>query len=262
MSPRDTRAAISDIRLERYRLGELPPEERDALAAQVASDPALRERLDALDRSDREVENAHPARVMSASIRQRAAAVQASLEAPAAPRRRWLVPAAILATCACLAALAVSLRQPAAVDDGTTIKGGGTPSIVLHRRVENGSEPLADGAVARQGDQVRIGYRASGGRCGAILSIDGRGAITQHLPRVGSRCVPLQPSGTVFLDSAYELDDAPRWETFYFVTADTPFDIEPVRRAVRAAASGAVPGSLALPRGLLQYRLLLNKDVR
>ena len=116
----------------------------------------------------------------------------------------------------------------------------------------------------RQGDQLRIGYRAAGRPYGAIFSIDGRGVLSQHLPGTGERAVALQPSGTTFLDFSYELDDAPRWEVFYLVTADAPFDLEPVRRSVRAAAAAAdrVPAGLALPRGLSQAAFPVMKDGR
>ena len=48
---------------------------------------------------------------------------------------------------------------------------------------------------------------------GAIISVDGRGAFTQHLPLKGEFAVPLVARDT--LDFAYELDDAPHWERFY-----------------------------------------------
>ena len=79
-----------------------------------------------------------------------------------------------------------------------------------------------------------------------------------------SRRPPLQPAGTVFLDSAYELDDAPRWETFYFVTGEAPFELEPVRRAIRQAGAGRTgsPAALDLPRGFTQFMFPLTKDHR
>ena len=264
MNRAETQPTMSDVRLERYRLGELPPDELEAIAARLAADPALRQRLLALEESDREIATALPSEQMAAAIRQRSG-TPATVRPPSAARRRgWLVPAGVAATCVCLAAVAATLvlRQPAG--DETTIKGSGDASLVLHRRVAEGSEELGDGAVVRRGDQIRIGYRASGRPYGAILSIDGRGTLTQHLPGSGDRAAALAPAGTVFLDFAYELDDAPRWEAFYFVTADAPFDLEPVRRAVREAAA-ARPGSPAAPAlsaGLAASRFLVNKDPR
>lgn len=260
MSPQGTQPRVSDIRLERYRLGELPPDERDGLAALVASDPTLQERLAALDRSDREIAAAYPSRNMAADVRRKANAPSPTGTAATSGRpRAWLAPAVFVAASVCLVAIASSVlfRQPVVPD--TTIKGGGPATLVLHRRVAHGSEELKPGAVVREGDQIRVGYRASGHRFGAILSIDGRGILTSHLPRTGEQAAPLQPTGTVFLDFAYELDDAPRRETFYFVAADAPFELENVRRAIRDAGINHA-GALSLPGTFTQFTFPLTKD--
>jgi hypothetical protein len=264
MSAPATQPTISDVRLERFRLGELPAVDREEIAAQLAGDPALRRRLSELEQSDREIAKAYPAREMAEAVRRRAGQAAPAAPGPRARPGGWLVPAGVAATVVCVAAVAATiwLGRPAA--DDATFKGGGDPSLVLHRKVSDGSEELTRGAAVRQGDQIRVGYRASGHPYGAILSIDGRGTLSQHLPRGGDRSAALQPTGTVFLDFAYELDDAPRWEAFYLVTADGPFDLEPVRRAVHAAADGraGAPAALTLPRGFTQHLFLLNKDSR
>ena len=268
MSRHDTPPTISDIGLERYRLGELEPAERRAIEERLVGDEALRARLSSLEQSNREIVERYPAREMAQALRRRQAAEGRSAEAGRQGEGRpawrgWLVPAVATAACACLVVVAASIwtRQPALED--ATLKGG-TGSLVVHRRVGERSEELTRGATARQGDQIRIGYRAAGHAYGAIVSIDGRGNLTQHLPRSGDRAAALRRSGTVYLDFAYELDDAPRWEVFYFVTSDAPFDLEPVRRAVvRAADEGASPSStLDLPRGLGQFAFPLSKDIR
>jgi hypothetical protein len=252
------------MRLERFRLGELPTVDREEIAARLAGDPDLQRRLSELERSNREIAEAYPAREMAEAIRRRAGQA-----APAVPESRarfgaWLVPAGVAATLVCVAAVAATIWLGRPAGDDTTFKGDGEPLLVLHRKVSDSSEELAQGASVRQGDQIRVGYRASGHPYGAILSIDGRGTLSQHLPRGGDRSAALRPTGTVLLDYAYELDDAPRWEAFYLVTADAPFDLEPVRRAVHAAAGGraGAPASLTLPRGLSQHLFLLKKDSR
>jgi hypothetical protein len=263
MSARETKPTISDVRLERYRLGELRPDEREAIDARLAEDPALRRRLSDLERSDGEIAAAYPAHEMAEAVRRRARETAPPARRAAERSRSWLVPAGVVATLVCVTAVAASIWFGRFSGDETP-KGGGDSSLVLHRRLNDGSEELKRGAVVRQGDQIRIGYRASGRRYGAILSIDGRGTLTQHLPGTGDRAAELQPTGTVFLDFAYELDDAPRWEAFYFVTADGPFDLEPVRRAVRetAASRTGSPAPLALPRGFTQFLFPVNKDPR
>ena len=108
-----------------------------------------------------------------------------------------------------------------------------------------GSETLADGAVARQGDVIRVGYRAAGRAYGVILSIDGRGHVTMHLPTGGDRAMALGREPTVLLDQAYELDDAPRWERFYFITGEAPFPIAPI--VASASAPSQRPAATPYP---------------
>jgi hypothetical protein len=260
MSPQPPTPAISDVTLERYRLGELPPAEHERLATAIAADPALAARLAALDQSARNIVATYPADAMAAAVRRKARAASAPAESPSRAPRVWLRPALVAVASVCLMAVAATLffRQP--VGDDTTIKGG--PALVLHRKTATGSAALTPGAAAREGDQIRVGYRAAGQRYGAILSIDGRGNITAHLPRTGDRAATLQPAGTVFLDFAYELDDAPRWERFYFVTSETEFDLGPIRQALRDANGrrDGTAGPLSLPSTFAQFVFPLTKE--
>jgi hypothetical protein len=135
----------------------------------------------------------------------------------------------------------------------------------LYRQTAAGSETLADGAVAHTGDVIRVGYRAAGRTHGVIVSIDGRGAVTMHLPTDGDRAAALDRGATVLLDHAYELDDAPRWERFYFITGATPFSVAPVLDAARRAATTPAYVStarLTLPAGLDQSAFSLQKEAR
>jgi hypothetical protein len=241
---------IPDVVLERYRLNELPDASARAVEAMLAADPELRARLDALDGSDEEILRAYPPRVFVRDV-------------PAAPRRgvrRFAIAAAAVATAA-IAIVASLPPAPPQEPDGVRIKGG-HPSLAVYRRTAAGSERLADGAVARPGDLLRVGYVSAGRGYGVILSIDGRGAVTVHLPPSGGRAAPLTPGRTVLLDTAYELDDAPRVERFYFVTGTDPFAVaEIVSAAERAAADGAAPPvTLPLPRGLEQATFAIQKE--
>jgi hypothetical protein len=153
------------------------------------------------------------------------------------------------------------------VEDGERIKGL-RPALSLFRKTAAGSEALADGDRARQGDVIRVGYRASGRRYGVIVSLDGRGAVTRHLPEQGRLAAALEGGEVVLLAHAYELDDAPAWERFYFVTADEPFEVEAVEDAARrarvehAAAVAQAPEALRLPKPLEQASFLLTKETR
>lgn len=258
-------ARIPDVLLERYRLGELSREERDRLERQLMDDHASRERLSELEHSDLEIRRQHPPDGLAAQVRAR-------LSARAASRRqsrhgqRWAWPAALAAAAAVLIAVThlsgpARFPGPSAPQAGNRVKGL-RPSLVLYRRTSQGSQPLEDGAPARAGDVVRLGYRAAGRGYGTVLSIDGRGVVTRHLPEAGNEAVPLKAGETVLLDHAYELDDAPRVERFYLVAAEAPFELEPVLRAARraAASGGQTPLALELPDGFEQSTFSLEKE--
>jgi hypothetical protein len=272
MSREDTR--VPDLVLERYRLGELPVAEAEWLERRLREDEGLRQRLDALDLSDAEIRRRQPAEWLAERVRARLDGEGAGPRPrrARAPRpdwaRHWPVPAALAVAATVILVLAPRVIGPppaipvptAAPETGDRIKGM-RPALALFRKSESGSAALADGDVARPGDLVRVGYRAAGRAHGVILSIDGRGAVTLHLPAGGGRAAALQSGETVLLGQSYELDDAPRAERFFFVTADERFDVAPVMDAARAAAkrSGAPPRALVLPPPLEQSTFLLLK---
>jgi hypothetical protein len=144
------------------------------------------------------------------------------------------------------------------------LKGSG-PALIVYRKTAAGSEALAPGQIAREGDLLRIGYRAAGHRFGVIVSVDGRGVVTQHFPASGGDAAELGAEGTVLLDSSYELDDAPAWERFYLVASGAPFAVATVKAAAAAleeSPGAARPPELRLPPGLAQVVFELRKELR
>lgn len=248
--------AIGEWRIERYRLGELPAAELDTIRAALATDGDLVERLARLDRSDRDILTQHPAGVMGASIRARAASSGGRPHHAGAPRRLALA----LACGVVLAAAGVLLvpgRVPDATVDTTRVKGL-APRLFVYRKAPTGAEELAAGAAARENDVVQLAYQAAGRHFGAIVSIDGRGVVTRHLPAGGTLASPLKEGPPFALPEAYRLDDAPGFERFYLVTADQPFAVDLVLTAVSHPAGPE--GRLALPAGLDQYSFALRKE--
>jgi hypothetical protein len=253
-------APVPDLYLERYRLGELPEDERRRIEQILEADPELRDRLQALERSEAETSRLYPTALMGERIRQRP--IDPPRRGTVEVRRRpgWLWPA--VAAASLLLAVGVTVLKLPAPDDGVRLKGSG-PELVVYRKTAAGSERLGSGALAGPGDLIRVGYRAAGRAYGVILSTDGNGNVTQHLPRSGRRAAPLEPGGTVLLDFAYELDDAPRWERFYLVTGDAPFELDPVRDAARevaAAGSQTAAPLLEIPPELAQSIFTLRKE--
>lgn len=254
---------VPDLTLERYRLGELTSDEQVTFERRLHGDEELPRQLRALEASDEEIRRRYPPAVLAAEVGRRIAA--RAKEAPHVSGAGILGPrwkaVAVLAGVLVLVVLAgPPLLGPR--DESIDRVKGLEPTLLLFRKTPQGSEPLHDGAAARAGDLVRIGYRAAGRGWGVIVSIDGRGVATQHLPREGTQAARLSAGSQVLLDFAYELDDAPRWERFYFVAGSEPFDVAAVIEAARSvAASGTAPPPPQLPlhMSVEQSSVLLNK---
>jgi hypothetical protein len=251
------RAAIGDWQLERYRLGELPAGELDVIRKALAADGGLTERLARLDRSDGEILAQHPPSVIAASIRARAASGDAGRTRPAGAPRRLALALACGLVLAAASVLILPGRVPGAKEDTTRVKGL-APRLFVYRKAATGAEELAAGAAARENDVVQLAYQAAGRHFGAIVSIDGRGVVTRHLPAAGPLASPLKTGASFALPEAYRLDDAPGFERFYFVTADQPFAVDLVLGAVSHPAGA--DGRLTLPAGLDQYSFALRKE--
>jgi hypothetical protein len=249
----------------------MSPSEIEELRLRLTLDEGLRARLQALDDSDREIRRRYPPGYLSERIQQRLG-VNAAHPSPTVRRRNfsWRLPVSAAAAAVLVIAIGWQIfgppdlgpgRRPSdTAESGDRIKGD---SLVLFRKTAEGSEGLSDGAAARAGDQIRIGYRAAGRSYGMILSIDGRGVVTRHFPRQGRQAALLTARGLVLLDHAYELDDAPRWERFYLVSSRQVFDVAPVLEAARTVAASAgtkPPPTLALSAPLNQSSLVLIKE--
>lgn len=258
----DDRTSPPDVVVERYRLGEMTPAEAAAFEQRLSRDAATRERLQALEDSDDLIRREYPPAVLAAQVRQRVAA-RAGLGRTWAgawlPGPRWRAMAALAGVLVLLVVAVPPLMSPG--DESAVRIKGLEPTLLLFRRTPAGSEPLLDGAAARAGDLIRVGYRAAGHAWGVIVSVDGRGVVTRHLPQDGERAARLAAAPEVLLDFAYELDDAPRWERFYFVAGSDPFDITPVLESVRRVASGGAtpPPVLPLGKAVKQSSALLIK---
>lgn len=262
--------------LERLAQGELDAAAAEELRARLAAEGrSLDDELAALEHSNREILAAQPKEVVAASIRRRAEAARAGARR-ASRLNFWIAPLALTGSLGLALLVARPWVHPAQPKtlvgeemEDTTFKGGDPRLLVYRQRTagapdEGGSERLVDGARATRGDLLQLAYAAAPvGVYGVLLSIDGVGRVSQHLPEEGARAAaPLRPGREIHLPSAYELDDAPGFERFLLITAAEPFALAPVLDAARAlAAQGprarAVP--LAIAPTFHQTSVLLRK---
>ena len=245
-----------DWKLERFRLNELPEEEMREVQNALDEDPNLRARLKALEESDRKIRVSYPTERVAQQIARRSERRGMPSMSRFGPR---LALAAVVLLAVVFAIYLPGPEVPPAWDrkgmDGIRLKGV-KPDLLLYRKMASEVEQLADSSVAYAGDLIQIFYRAAGKPFGAIVSVDGRGTVTRHLPASGTRAVRLIQGDPVSLDYSYELDDAPKWERFYFLTADTSFDVRDVTRAAKGG-----PDSLRVGRAFEQFAITLYKGV-
>ena len=255
---------ISDLMLEQYRLGELSPARHRLVRDTLDHDEGLRARLAAIAKSDQDIIAAYPPERIVPAIRER------MLRGGASParRRRSVSPLAWVLPVAAMAVLLLSffVIRERVVPEETRLKGL-APHLAVFRKTASGAEELRAGAPARRADVLQVGYTAGEAKYGVIFSVDGRGAITWHLPagyQSGPRESPaLEMQGQVVLPSAYELDDAPGFERFFLVYSPVPFEVGEVARAARtltARPAAAERDGLALPQSMGQSALLLKKQ--
>jgi hypothetical protein len=262
---------VPDWMLERYLLGELPRKKRRQLEKRLDQDPALRAELEKMRLSDRQVLSTYPPERMIPEILKRAALTKPR---PASPRRRylaWVAAPALALALFLLVILPPLIQRRLAVPENTGpgdyigSKGGvpvSTPGLRLYRRNGGGDEILKNGETARAGDLLQLAYSSGGETHGAIVSIDGRGVVTLHYPEDASTDTALKPGRQILLPKAYELDDAPRFERFFFITARENFSLAEILEKARELAADrdqAMTGDLKLPGHLRQFSLLIRK---
>jgi hypothetical protein len=260
---------ISELTLEQYVLDELPPGERRRVEEALRENGSVRERLAELERSNREILSAYPPEKMALSLKRRVESERPRAQ-KAPPFMMFILPAAA-ALAVFLSVYAVrdrvaGLAQATVSGQETRLKTGDT-HLSLFRKTKSGAERLSDGSTVRRKDVLQISYFAAQARYGTIFSVDGRGTVTFHLPegyRGKTRVSPqLEGSGEIVLPFAYELDDAPGFERFFFAFSGAAFDVQEVAKAARllcADPGRADKAALALPSGIESFSLIVRKQ--
>ena len=220
-------------------------------------------RLAELRADDEAIRVAYPAAEVAAEVRRRLRVEQVRATTGGGRRLSMVLAPALAATAA--AALLVGVEPAPGPGDRpgrevTRLKGA---ALVLHRKTETGSAPLRTGDAATAGDRIQVGYRIDRAVFAVLLSIDGRGVVTHHLPVEGAATPSRLEPGAHQLPFSYQLDDAPAFERFILVTSPRSFSADEVRQAAdrlaRQAADVALKAPLELPDALAQLDFVLMK---
>ncbi|GBU24345.1 hypothetical protein R83H12_00973 [Fibrobacteria bacterium R8-3-H12] len=222
---------VPNWKIERYLLGELPEGEMNAL--KNLENEELRLQIEQLKNSNAELLAKHPYK--------RKFTVLSNV--PIVPLRL----AAIFLLCASV--LLAMLSNEDIYEDGTRVKGLKT-SLEIWRKTPEQTEQLTDNSEAKAGDLLQIRYSALE-PYGTLLSLDGNGVLTIHLSGKNGKAAHLEAGKIISLKNAYELDNAPKFETFYLITANKEFELAPV---VEKLLQGKTPSDLRVEQIKLRKR--------
>ena len=254
--------------LERYLLDELPSQRMEEISRLVEDNPELQAELERLQQSDTNFFNEFPPETVIPNIQRRYEAEKAQKNREKRPVlfKRLLYASPVLASA--LVILFIVLWNPRGdMTEDTRVKGTPVadptkPHILVHRKTGADTELLQSGDRAKKGDLLQLAYFPAGQSYGVIFSIDGRGLVTLHFPENQTGSTLLQPRERVLLPSAYELDDAPGFERFFFITSQTSIRVGSILDKARSLAGNpekAKTAMLDLPDAYDQYTTLIVK---
>ena len=230
---------VPEILIEQYALGELSPQK----AREIEQSLGFAERIAEIERSNAEILAQYPPELFAARIQNQFAAGEAREpdRAPRSSRRqpvvRWLT-VALPGAAVVVAGVFLAVQgfvgfgfggNTSDMDDIVRLKGS-VPELSVYRSIE-GPETRA-----YAGDRLQLAYNAGDREYGAIISVDGRGGVYPHFPLEFSSEPRLEIGGNQRLPYAYQLDDAPRFEQFYFITSHETFSVQQLLQTVRLQA--------------------------
>ncbi len=270
---------ICDLILEQFLLDELSGEERESLRIMTAKDPDIAQRLKEMEGSNRDFLNRFPAgravpEIASRVARRRPPEEATVKHAPGSFRKFLLILSPALAAAILLVVFLQPWRKA-----GT---GGGLPDIpgdeilvkglplvdlnktqlLVYRLHNRRIELLKNWQTAKFGDLLQLVYVSAGESYGMIFSIDGRGGVSLHFPKDEYGSTALVRRQKNALSEAIELDDAPGFERFFFLTSDFPIDVAKMLKLAGDFSRNfqkAGQAEFTPPRGIRQYSIVIKK---
>ncbi|OWU98740.1 hypothetical protein B7994_12945 [Fibrobacter sp. UWR2] len=109
-------------------------------------------------------------------------------------------------------------------DDGTRIKGL-SPRMEVWKKTGDSAIQMMNMGEAREGDEIQLRYSVPEKCYGLLFSMDGNGTLTMHMAE-GNKAIALEPGKMTTLPFAYKLDNAPKFEKFFFVTSREAFELD------------------------------------
>ena len=267
--------SYSNIKLEQYVLNELSADEARTLERAAQKDETLKKRIEEIRISNTEI---HALVDESEALRE----VQYRIKNNEIRREQeknnqkqhknstWTRLAYVMPVFAIVAVSTFMIKENPSVtssspfevtEDGVRFKGL-EPHINIYQQTESGAKLVNHNAVLHEGDSLQLSYIAAGQNFGAIFSIDGRNVVTQHFPLDDQASVKLHNSGELMMERSYQLDDAPKYEHFFFVTSNSPFDLQEVINLAKNETADKQENTESingLPKHINQFVITIKK---
>ena len=224
---------ISDFKLERYLLGELPEKEMRDFQERELSDEIFAARVREMREQGKRFVAENPFEALEAKMDAADEAADDNVISGL-----WFKVAAALVIALGVFSMVVLNRNVetysgesatmevaiANVDDGTRIKGM-SASLEVWKKTGDSAVQMVNLGDASEGDEIQLRYRVPQKCFGMLFSMDGNGTVTMHMGD-GNNAIELEPGKMTTLPFAYKLDNAPKFEKFFLLTSQNSFAID------------------------------------
>lgn len=237
---------IPDWKLEKYLTGDLPAEEMREIRDMEATDEIFAGRVKMMREDNAAILKKLPFEKLSEKMDAMSARAGASKNGAGNVVNFRLVKFAAAAALV-LAVVSVALFSqreltvPAVEGNGAQVMDvamvtevensmGDTRIKGLDARMEvwkkNGDSAVQMSNLdeAREGDEIQLRYSVPEKCFGLLFSMDGNGTLTMHMAE-GNKAIALEPGKMTTLPFAYKLDNAPKFEKFFFLTSRDAFEL-------------------------------------
>ena len=226
---------ISDFKLERYLLGELPEKEMREFQERELSDEIFAARVAEMRLQGKRFVAENPFEALEAKMDE---ADEVTDDNGNVISGVWLKVAAALVIALGVFSMVILNRDVstydsnaasmevamADVDNGTRIKGM-QASLEVWKKTGDSAVQMVNLGNAYEGDEIQLRYRVPQKCFGMLISMDGNGTVTMHMGQ-GNSAIELEPGKMTTLPFAYKLDNAPKFEKFFLLTSQNSFEID------------------------------------
>ena len=238
---------VSDLKMERYLVGELPESEMATLRRREAEDEIFAARVRKMREDGKRFLAENPFAALETKMNESGSAGDRvplqghNSDVYARSNTLWLkVAAALVVALGIFAAVFVNrdvttvenvgtapgmnVAMVEGLDDGVRIKGM-EAGLEVWKKTGDSAVQMENLAEAREGDEIQLRYRVPQKCYGMLFSMDGNGTVTMHVGE-GNRAVELSSGKMTSLPFAYKLDNAPKFEKFFLLTSGESFEID------------------------------------